>query len=250
MLSNCLPCPAPVAMFRWRSLQPIPTTLAALLAEAGLSRCGFDEPAELTVFLPPHLLVNAGIEHGDDLAQAYVGLNCASHLGQLVNGERLLGVRPAELAHWLASRTLQRPWELSTVDPLLAAVTITLLMPLPLVEQHYQALDAVSLRGEAPEDHDYRRRLQPSNSALLAGWNALTRQQNSTNAQSLQALAKDLEQQVISTQEAKEQLAAHQRSGRYLMERLSHANQLLQRLMLLHSRAWEHPGPSNLPIKH
>jgi hypothetical protein len=223
-------------MFRWSCPQPIPPPLATLLEEAGCVRCSLGETAELTVFLPPHLLVSAGLEPGDDLAEAYAGLNSTAHHGRLVNGERLLGLRPAELAHWLTSKTMQRPWALSTVDPLLAAVTLTLLEHLPKLEQRYQQLDAESLRGGAPVDHDYRQRLQPSHSALLAAWNGLIEQQRAASAQGFQALARDLEQQVISTQEAKAQAAALQRSGRYLQGRLSHANQLLARQMILLSR--------------
>lgn len=234
-------------MFRWSSPQPIPPSLATLLEEAGCCRCGLGETAELTIFLPPHLLVSAGIEPGDDLAEAFAGLNSTAHHGQLVNGERLLGLRPAELAHWLASKTLQRPWALTTVDPLLAAVTLTLLAHLPQLEQRYQQLDAESLRGGAPADHDYRQRLQPSHSALLAAWNALIEQKRAANAQGFQALARDLEQQLISTQEAKAQTAALQRSGRYLQGRLSHANQLFARQMILLNRTQQQPSPSNSP---
>ena len=236
-------------MFRWSSPQPIPPPLATLLEEAGCVRCGLDETAEFTVFLPPHLLVSVGIESADNLSDAYACLNSTAHHGQLVNGERLLGLRPAELAHWLASKTLQRSWALTTVDPLLAAVTLTLLAHLPQLEQRYQQLDADSLRGGAPADHDYRHRLQPSQSALLAAWSALTEQQRAANAQGCQALARDLEQQVISTQAAKAQTAALQRSGHYLQQRLSHANQLLTRQMSLLYRTWQQASPSDSPTQ-
>jgi hypothetical protein len=217
-------------MFRWASPQPIPTPLAHLLEQAGGCRCGPQEAPDITLFLPPHLLLSTGACAEAGLGAAYAGFDDGAPQ-QLVNGERLLG------------RPLQRPLELAAVDPLLAAVTLAQLERRPALVEHYQGLDARSQRGGAAAEADYRQRLQPSPEALLAAWNQLLMHRQVQDAgalqlarQHLQELTMELEQQVIATHQARELAAQRQTTSRWLQGELGRLRRLLPRLMVLQGR--------------
>jgi len=234
---------AATAMFRWASPQPLSTALAQLLERAGVSPCGPEEAPDLTVFLPPHLLLADGAATADQLAQAYAGLDERAHRAPLINGERLLAMQPSEIAHWLLGHSPRRPLELGAVDPLLAAVTLAQLEQRPELAPHYQRLDARSERGGAEPELDYRLRLQPSAADLLAAWNGLARDSQDRGAvelrqaqQQVRALAQALERQLAETLRLQELAERQQSTARHLLARSLRLGQLMRRLMGVQAR--------------
>ncbi len=232
-------------MFRWASPQPLPSALVALLERAGVSRCDPHQSPDLRVFLPPHLLVAAGATSEGVLSQAYDGLDHgisgdgAWGGDRLVNAERLLGLRPAEISHWLLTNSPpQRPLGLAPVDPLLAVVTLALLEQWPQLVSQYQRLDNRSARAGAAPELDYRLRLRPSATGLLTAWGELSAHRQERQGddllqarQHLQALAGALEQQVIETQHWREKASERLRTNRRLLSLLQRLQVLMQRLM-------------------
>lgn len=230
-------------MFSWASPQLVPARLAELLEHAGGWRVGPQEAPELMVFLPVHLLLSTGSEAVRSFADAYTGLDAQESPQRLVNGERLLGLRPAEIAHWLQGGSrFQRPLELAAVDPLLAAVTLAQLEEHPELVQRYERLDAHSERGGAQADHDYCQRLRPSAAALLAAWadlkEHLRRDASSRPEQqrALQEMAEELERQVLETRQAQELAGQRQQTTRRLLRERQRSQQLWHRLMALQGR--------------
>ncbi|MCP9928006.1 hypothetical protein [Cyanobium sp. CH-040] len=233
-------------MFRWASPQPLPAALTLLLEQAGGWRSGLHEDPEITLFLPPHLLIAAGAHAEGEFSDAYAGFHRSAAHQRLVNGERLLGLRPAQIAHWLLGRALELPLELAAVaDPLLAAVTLAQLEQRPELVEHYQRLDASSERGGAAAEHDYRQRLRPSPTDLLAAWDALGARLQSQDAgagalQRLQQqrleLTEDLERQVIETHRVLELAERRRHTGRQLRTDLERMRRLMVRLLALQGR--------------
>jgi hypothetical protein len=231
-------------MFHWASPLPIPTALAALLERAGVSCCGPQGSPDLRVFLPPHLLLAAGIGGNAPLSQAYAGLAEEDGSERLINGERLLGMRPAEIAHWLLTNSPpERPLDLAAVDPLLATVTLALLEQQPQLVEEYERLDASSTRGGAAAEMDYCRRLRPPAADLLTAWQELhgllERQEAGELQQArqqLHALTDTLERQVIETQRWRESAAQRQRTNRRLLSDMQRLRLLIRRLMGLQGR--------------
>lgn len=243
MASRCRPRkPEAMVLFRWSAAHPIPSALNELLREAGGDRCHMEEPADLQLFLPPHLLLDAAAETGATanlgLQQSYTALAQAAAPGHLVNGERLLGLRPSEIAHWHQGHAPARPMELDAVDPLLAAVTLCQLNQEAEAVTLYEQLDRRSERGGAAPEMHYVTRLQPRPEALLAAWQRTkgqTRYQAGQAAQ-IQALASDLERQIGLTQEVTERANAHQRSQRQLSLLLERHTQAVRSSLRLQSR--------------
>lgn len=230
-------------MFRWASPHPLPSALAQLLERAGVSPCGPQEAPDLTVFLPPHLLLACGAASADQLEQAYAGLKDGDDRAPLINGERLLAMQPSEIAHWLLGHPPRRPLELGAADPLLAAVTLAQLEQRPELATHYQRLDGRSERGGAVPELDYRLRLQPSAADLLAAWNGLARDAQDGGAaelqqaqQQLRALAEALERQLAETLRLQELAEQQQGTTRHLLARSLRLAELMRRLMGLQAR--------------
>lgn len=230
-------------MFRWASPHPLPTALAQLLEGAGVSPCGPQDSPDLTVFLPPHLLLACGSASAEQLEQAYTGLEHRTDRAPLINGERLLSMQPSEIAHWLLGHPPRRPLQLGAVDPLLAAVTLAQLEQRPELTPHYQRLDARSERGGAVAELDYRLRLQPSAADLLAAWNGLARDAQDGGAAELQqaqlqlqGLAQALERQLAETQRLRELAEQQQGTTRHLLARSLRLAELMRRLMGLQAR--------------
>lgn len=234
-------------MFSWTSPQPIPEPLARLLEAAGCHRCGAKAKADLTVFLPPHLLVAAEQPQGMELANAYADLQAYGSPGRLVNGERLLGLRAAELAHWLLTDTRPSPLTLQRVEPLLGAVTLALLNLHPQLEAHYLELEEHSERAGAPVDNLYRQRLAASEHALISAWHQ-GRDRGVANGDAIvRSLAQDLELQVIQAAEARESEKNLNKARQALEAQLDRAHALLLRMGALLSRGLQAPPPSPLP---
>ena len=230
-------------MFRWASPHPLPTPLAQLLERAGVSPCGPQEAPDLTVFLPPHLLLACGAATADQLEQAYAGLEDRDARAPLINGERLLAMQPSEIAHWLLGHSPRGPLELGAVDPLLAAVTLAQLEQQPELTPRYQRLDARSERGGAVPELDYRLRLRPSAADLLAAWNGLARDSQDGGAaelqqaqQQLRALAQALERQLAETLRLQELAERQQSTARHLLARSRRLAELMRRLMGMQAR--------------
>ena len=234
----------PMALFRWSATHPISGPLSALLEQAGGCRCPLEQPADLQVFLPPHLLLEAGGE-ATELPHAYDWPAGAPQPAWLVNGERLLGLGPTAIAHWLQRHPPAEPMPLAPVPPLLAVVTLAQLERAPAAAEQYEQLEWRSERGGAPADASYRQRLRPSADALLADWRQITKatRASPTDAGQLQALARDLELQIEQTLEAKGQARAHDRVRRHLQGQLQRQRQTVLQLMALQSRACTGESP-------
>lgn len=233
-----------MALFRWSATHPISSPLSALLEQAGGCRCPDGQPADLQVFLPPHLLLEAGVE-ANVLADAYNGPTGSPPPTWLVNGERLLGLRPTAIAHWLQRQPPAEPMPLAPVPPLLAVVTLAQLEHAPTAADRYEQLEARSERGGAPADAPYRERLKPGADALLTDWRQITlaRPASPADPDQLQALARDLELQIGLTLEAKDQAKTLQRNQRQLQLQLQRQQQTLLQLITLQSRAWAGKAP-------
>ena len=233
-----------MALFRWSATHPISSTLSALLEQAGGCRCPLGQPADLQVFLPPHLLLEAGVK-ANALADAYNGQTGSPPPTWLVNGERLLGLGPTAIAHWLQRQPPAKPMPLAPVPPLLAVVTLAQLEHAPTAADRYEQLEAHSERGGAPADAPYRERLNPSAEALLADWRQINQARPAPPADTgpLQALARDLELQIGFTLEAKDQTKVLQRNQRQLQLQLQRQRQTLLQLITLQSRGWAGASP-------
>jgi hypothetical protein len=230
-----------MALFRWSATHPISNPLSALLEEAGGCRCPARQPADLHVFLPPHLLLEAGVE-ATDLTHAYDGPAGGPSASWLVNGERLLGLGPTAIAHWLQRQPPAEPMPLAAMPPLLAVVTLAQLEQAPGAAQRYEQLEEHSERGGAAADIPYRARLRPSAAELLADWQLTVpvNQQNNkfppADAGRLQGLASDLELQIAQTLQAKDKARALEHQQRQLLIQLQRQRQTLLQLMALQSR--------------
>ncbi|MEO1001877.1 MAG: hypothetical protein AAFX65_02050 [Cyanobacteria bacterium J06638_7] len=234
-------------MFRWASPQPISTTQTALLEQAGGFRRPWGEAWEqpdgldLVLFQPPHALLASGDMAAGVLGSAYDQLTAVSERLRLVNGERLMALGAAEIAHWLMGHPPARPLELPAVEPLLAATTLTLLQAIPGLEPAYQRLDGSSQRGGAAADLAYARRLQPSAEALLEAWSGLPFPPAPDSAadpavQRLEALAEELERSVLACEAARERATRLQRLSEGRQAELRRSAQLLRRLIHLQAR--------------
>lgn len=233
-----------MALFRWSATHPISSPLSALLEQAGGCRCQVGQPADLQVFLPPHLLLEAGVE-ANALADAYAGPTDGPPPTWLVNGERLQGLGPTAIAHWLQQQPPAEPMPLAPVPPLLAMVTLAQLEHAPAATDRYEQLEARSERGGAAADAPYLERLRPSAEALLADWRQITQTTPASPADpgQLQALARDLELQIGLTLEAKDQTKVLQRKQRQLQLQQQLQRQTLLQLITLQSRAWAGASP-------
>lgn len=244
-----LPAPETMALFRWTATHPISSPLSALLEQAGGCRCPVGHPVELQVFLPPHLLLEAGVE-ATELSHAYDWPAGATQPAWLGNGERLLGLRPTAIAHWLRGLGPAEPMPLAAVPPLLAVVTLSQLEQAPGAAERYEQLEERSERGGAAADAPYRARLRPSCAELLADWrhtaqaNQQINQLPSADAGQLQVLARDLELQIGQTLEANRKASALQRQQRQLQLQLQRQQQTVLQLMALQSRACTGESPT------
>lgn len=234
-------------MFNWTSPQPIPEPLARLLEAAGCHPYGAKAKADLTVFMPPHLLVAAEQPQDMELANAYADLQASGSPGRLVNGERLLGLRPAELAHWLLTDTLTFPLKLQRVEPLLGAVTLTLLDLHPQLEACYLKLEENSERAGAPVDNLYRQRLAATEHELISAWHQGRGQGEPEGNAIVRSLARGLELQVIQAAEARETEKNLNTARQALEAQLDRAQALLLRMGALLSRGLQAPPPSPVP---
>lgn len=233
-----------MALFHWSATHPISSPLSALLEQAGGCHCPVGQHAELQVFLPPHLLLEAGVE-ANELADAYDVPTGSPPPTWLVNGERLLGLGPTAIAHWLQRQSPAEPMALAAVSPLLAVVTLAQLERTPAAADRYEQLEARSERGGAPGDAPYRERLRPSADTLLADWRRIIGPTPACPADTgqLQALARDLELQIGQTLEAKYKAKALQRDQRQLQLQLQRQRQTLLQLITLQSRACADASP-------
>lgn len=228
-----------MALFHWSATHPISSPLSALLEQAGGCRCPVGQPADLQVFLPPHLLLEAGVE-ANALADAYDRPTDSPPPTWLVNGERLLCLRPTAIAHWLQRQPPAEPMPLAPVPPLLAVVTLAQLEHAPTAADRYEQLEARSERGGAPADAPYEERLRPRADALLDDWRQFTQTTTSPpgDTSRLQALARDLEMQIKQTVEGNGQAREHKRVKRHLQGQLQRQRQTVLKLLALQSRAF------------
>lgn len=216
-------------MFRWAAAQPLPSRLLDLLDRVGIEACPWEEKTseDIVLFLPPHLLMQAGIFPHTALLTSYelIRRDCDRHSGslRLINGERLLGCSADELRGWRFDRPLPTSASLQPVQALSGALTRALLDADSSLADHYQWLDTNSERGGAEPDLHYRERLlcfDPQ--SLVEAWNELSEARSreldiDSLTEQLLALEDEFEQFVLAGRDR--ELAAMEEFQRGIHER-------------------------------
>lgn len=235
-------------MFRWAAAQPLPTRLRELLERADAASCPWDErTADVVVlFVPPHLLVEAGwLPHA--ALQASYTLTRRS-FGEtppppsLINGERLLTYSAEELREWQTDQPLPRPGELQPVPPLQGVFARALLDADPSLAKEYQWLDGQSLRGGAEPDRAYSARITCSDAeSLLEAWYTFHGQRNAdlrleASRQQLIALEDEFEHYVLASRETANKLSWNREGRAQALQLLEKQGSLLQKLLILQAR--------------
>jgi hypothetical protein len=235
-------------MFRWAAAQPLPPRLRELLDRADAASCPWDERTAdvVIVFMPPHLLVEAGwLPHTALLASYTLTRGSYSETttpATLINGERLLAYSAEELRDWSSDQPLPRAGDLQPVSVLHGAFTRALLDADPSLQEQYQWLDGHSLRGGAEPDLEYRARLACSDpESLVEAWHQIHGQRSAdmhleAARQQLISLEDEFEQYVLASRETANKLSWNREGRAQALQLLQQQSSLLQRLLTLQAR--------------